>query len=249
VANYASGTLAVLPIANDGGVERAMQVVQHVGTGPVTGRQEGAHAHCVIPHPTNRFMFAADLGADRVLVYRFDEENNSLQHMDQSDAAMPPGSGPRHLAFHPTMPFVFVANELDSTVAVLRCDPDTGALSLARTASTLPARWSGTNFPADVHVAPDGRMLYVSNRGHNSIAVFSIAPRTAALAQVQVISTGGDWPRNFTLDPTGRWLLAANQRSSSVTVFSRNAFSGVLTATSHKIDVPNPSCLRFQSAT
>jgi 6-phosphogluconolactonase len=249
VANYVSGTLAVLPIANDGGLERAPQVVQHVGTGPVTGRQESAHAHCVVPHPNNRFVFAADLGADRVLVYRFDEANNTLQHMDRSDAVMPPGAGPRHLAFHPTMPFVFVANELDSTVGVLSCDPDTGALSLARTASTLPARWSGTNFPADIHVAADGRTLYVSNRGHNSIAVFSVAPRTAALAQVQVISTGGDWPRNFTLDPTGRWLLVANQRSGGVTVFSRNAMSGALTATSQRIELPSPVCLRFQSAT
>jgi 6-phosphogluconolactonase len=249
VANYVSGTLAILPIANDGGLEAAPQVVQHVGTGPVTARQEKAHAHCVVPHPNNRFILAADLGADRVLVYRYDEQNNTLQHMERSDAAMPPGAGPRHLAFHPTMPFVFVANELNSTVGVLRCDPDSGALSLARTASTLPARWSGNNFPADIHVSADGRFLYVSNRGHNSIAVFSIAPRTAALAQLQVIPTGGDWPRNFTLDPTGRWLLAANQRSGSVTVFSRHQVSGALTATSQRLEVPSPACLRFQSAT
>jgi 6-phosphogluconolactonase len=247
VANYVSGTLAILPIANDGGVEAAPQVVQHVGTGPVTSRQEKAHAHCVIPHPNNRFVFAADLGADRVLVYRYDEQANTLQHA--SEAVMPPGAGPRHLVFHPTMPFIFVANELNSTVGVLRCDPDTGALSLARTASTLPARSSGTNYPADIHVSADGRFLYVSNRGHNSIAVFSIDPRTAALAQIQVVPTGGDWPRNFTLDPTGRWLLAANQRSGSVTVFSRNAMSGVLTATSQRIELPSPVCLRFQSAT
>ena len=147
------------------------------------------------------------------------------------------------------MPFIFVANELNSTVGVLRCDPNTGALSLTRTSSTLPARSSGNNFPADIHVSPDGRFLYVSNRGHNSIAVFSIAPQTAALAQVQVISTGGDWPRNFTLDPTGRWLLVANQRSGSVTVFSRNGMSGILTQSSHRIELPTPVCLRFQSAT
>ncbi len=249
LANYVSGTLAILPISNDGGVDAAQQVVQHIGTGPVTARQESAHAHCVIPHPNNRFVFAADLGADRVLVYRYDEQANTLQHVDRSDAAMPPGAGPRHLVFHPTMPFVFVANELNSTVGVLSCDPDTGALSLARTASTLPARWSGNNFPADIHVSADGRFLYVSNRGHNSIAVFSIAPRTAALAQIQVMSTGGDWPRNFTLDPTGRWLLAANQRSGSVTVFSRNSSSGVLTATSQRLELPSPVCVRFQSAT
>ncbi|MEO8333965.1 MAG: lactonase family protein [bacterium] len=249
VANYVSGTLAVLPISPDFGLDAAPQVVQHVGSGPVKERQESAHAHCVIPHPNNRFMLAADLGADRVLVYRYDEGKNSLEHLPASDATMRPGSGPRHLAFHPTMPIVFCANELDSTVAVLRCNPDTGALSLVRTASTLPARWSGANFPADIHVSADGRILYVSNRGHNSIAVFAIAPLTGALTQVQVIATGGDWPRNFTLDPTGRWLLAANQRSGSVTVFSRNPVNGALTATSQKLELPSPVCLRFQAAT
>ncbi len=249
VANYVSGTLAVLPIANDFGLEAAPQVVQHVGSGPVKARQESAHAHCVVPHPNNRFVFSADLGADRVLVYRFDEQNNTLQHMNRSDAVMPSGSGPRHLVFHPTMPLVFCANELDSTVAVLRCDPDTGALSLARTASTLPAKWSGANYPADIHVTGDGRFVYVSNRGHNSIAVFSIAANTGALTQVQVMPTGGDWPRNFSLDPTGRWLLAANQRSGLITVFARNPANGVLTATSKNIDVPSPACIRFQAAT
>ncbi|MEP6732891.1 MAG: lactonase family protein [bacterium] len=248
VANYVGGNVTVLPIGEDGGLDGASQVIQHVGTGPVTDRQEKAHAHCIIPHPNNRFFFAADLGADRVFVYRYDEEHKALVHVQQSDAAMPPGAGPRHLAIHPSLPFVFVSNELDSTVGVMRCDPDTGALSLVRTASTLPARSSGANFPADIHIAPDGRTLYVSNRGHNSIAVFSIAPRTAALAQVQVISTGGDWPRNFTIDPTGRWLLVANQRSGSVTVFARDAASGRLTPTSQRIDVPSPVCLRFQSA-
>jgi hypothetical protein len=119
VANYVSGTLAILPLANDGGLEAAPQVVQHVGTGPVTSRQESAHAHCVIPHPNNRFVFAADLGADRVLVYRYDEQANSLQHVERSDAAMPAGAGPRHLVFHPTMPFVFVANGVDASGAVV----------------------------------------------------------------------------------------------------------------------------------
>jgi 6-phosphogluconolactonase len=248
VANYASGTVAILPIAEDGGLDAAPQVIQHVGTGPVTDRQESAHAHCVIPHPNNRFVLAADLGADRVLVYRFDEERRSLLHVEQGDAAMKPGAGPRHLAFHPSLPLVFVSNELDSTVAVLRCDAETGALSLVRTASTLPARWKGANFPADIHVAPDGRTLYVSNRGHNSVAVFSIAPRTGALTQVQVMPTGGDWPRNFTLDPTGRWLLVANQRSGSVVVFARDAQSGRLAPTSQRMELPSPVCLRFQAA-
>ena len=155
------------------------------------------------------------------------------------------GAGPRHLAFHPTRPLVFVANELDSTVATLRFDAERGTLSPLDTRSTVPAGWTGTNYPADIHVAANGRTLYVSNRGHNSIAVFSVAESMGALALEQVVSTEGDWPRNFSLDPTGRWLLVANQRSDSVVVFGRNPDSGRLTPSHQRIAIPSPVCLRF----
>jgi 6-phosphogluconolactonase len=140
---------------------------------------------------------------------------------------------------------VFVANELDSTVTALRFDRESGALSALQTRSTLPAGSAGTNYPADIHVASSGRSLYVSNRGHNSIAVFSVAASTGALALEQVVSTEGDWPRNFSLDPTGRWLLVANQRSGSVVVFARDEENGRLMPTSQKIALPSPVCLRF----
>src|ERR1051326_4235903 len=166
VANYAGGSVALLPIEGNGAL-------------------------------------AADLGADRVFVYSLDLEGRSLRHVEEGAAVMRAGAGPRHLAFHPTLPLVYVANELDSTVATLRFDSTRGALSPQSTVSTLPAGWTGTNYPADIHVAPNGRALYVSNRGHNSIAVFSVAESTGALALDQVVSTEGDWPRNFTLDPTG----------------------------------------------
>jgi 6-phosphogluconolactonase len=247
VANYSSGTVTVLPLADSGELVYASHVVQHMGTGPVKARQEKAHAHCVIPHPSNRFALAADLGVDRILVYRMDAEKGTLDHVEKSDAVMPPGTGPRHLAFHPTLPIVFVAGELNSTVTMLKCDPTTGALSAVQTISTLPAGSSGENYPADIHVAPSGRTLYVSNRGHNSIAVFSIAAGTGRLAFQQAMSTGGDWPRNFSLDPSGQWLLVANQRSGSVVVFKRDATNGRLTTTSQRIDLPSPVCLRFQS--
>ena len=247
VANYSSGTLAVLPLKGNGALDGASQVVQHVGSGPVTVRQAGPHAHCIMPHPSNRFVLAADLGVDRVLVYRLDVERGALAHVEQSDAVMPPGTGPRHLAFHPSLPVVFVAGELNSTVTMLRCDQETGALTAMQTLSTLPAGWSGENFPADIHVAPSGRTLYLSNRGHNSVAVFSIAAGTGTLALQQVAPTGGDWPRNFSLDPTGRWLLVANQRSGSVVVFARDVESGRLTPTSQRIDLPSPVCVRFQA--
>ena len=130
-------------------------------------------------------------------------------------------------------------------MTALHCDPESGALSTVQTLSTLPEGWTGTNFPADIHVAPSGRALYVSNRGHDSIAVFSVARATGALTLEQVVSTGGAWPRNFSLDPTGRWLLVANQRSDSITVFGRDAESGRLTPTPQRITVPSPVCLRF----
>jgi 6-phosphogluconolactonase len=138
-----------------------------------------------------------------------------------------------------------VVGELDSTVTALHCDAESGAMSTLQTLSTLPAGWTGANFPADIHVAPSGRTLYVSNRGHDSIAVLSVAPATGALALEQVVSTGGHWPRNFSLDPTGRWLLVANERSSSIVVFERDLESGRLTSTAQRIAVPSPVCLRF----
>jgi 6-phosphogluconolactonase len=245
VANYVGGSVAVLPIEADGALAPSAYVDQHTGRGPNAERQEAPHAHSILPDPSNRFVLAADLGADRVFVYRLDLDGKSLHHVEGGDAVMRPGAGPRHIAFHPTLPLVFVANELDSTVATLRFDAERGALSPLETHSTVPAGWSATNYPADIHVASTGRTLYVSNRGHNSIAVFSVAESTGALALEQVVSTEGDWPRSFSLDPTGRWLLVANQRSDSVVVFGRDPEHGTLTPTRQRIAIPSPVCLRF----
>ena len=246
VANYSAGSVALLPMESGAALGKATSVVQHTGSGPVSDRQAGPHAHCIIADPSNRFALAADLGADRVFVYRLDLDGKSLQHVEGADAVMRAGAGPRHLAFHPTLPLVFVANELDSTVATLRFDNSSGKLSVIDARSTLPAGWTGTNYPADIHIAPSGRSLYVSNRGHNSIAVFSVSP-TGVLTQDQVVSTEGDWPRNFSLDPTGRWLLVANQKSDSIVVFGRDEASGKLTQTRQRIALPSPVCLRFRT--
>ena len=246
VANYDGGSIALLPIEAGGSLAAARQVVQHKGTGPNTERQEAPHAHCIRPDPSNRFVLAADLGADRVFVYRLEVTGNSLRHIE-GDAVMRAGAGPRHIAFHPTLPLVFVANELDSTVATLPFDAERGTLTPLSTRSTLPAGWTGTNYPADIHVAPSGRTVYVSNRGHNSIAVFSVAESTGELTLEQTVSTEGDWPRNFTLHPSGRWLLVANQRSDSIVVFGRDQGSGRLTRTLHRIAIPKPVCLQFRA--
>src|SRR6266699_4084640 len=244
VANYGGGSVALLPIEPNGALAPA-HVVQHTGKGPNAERQEAPHAHCILADPSNRFALAADLGADRVFVYQLDLEGRSLRHVDGGDAVMRAGAGPRHIAFHPELPLVFVANELDSTVATLRFDAERGALSPLDTHSTVPDGWTGTNYPADIHLASTGRTLYVSNRGHNSIAVFSVAESTGALVLDQVVSTEGDWPRNFSLDPTGRWLLVANQRSDSVVVFGRDPDNGRLTPTRQRLAIPSPVCLRF----
>jgi len=248
VANYVGGSIALLPIQPNGALAPAAHVIQHTGTGPNGERQAAPHAHCILADRSNRFALAADLGADRVFVYRLDLDGKALRH-EGGDAVMKPGAGPRHIAFHPTLPLVFVANELDSTVATLRFDAERGTLSTVDTRSTVPAGWTGggTNYPADIHVAASGRTVYVSNRGHNSIAVFSVAESTGALALEQVVSTEGDWPRNFTIDPSGRWLLVANQRSDSVVVFGRDPHNGRLTPTRppQRIAIPSPVCLRF----
>ena len=248
VANYDSGSIAMLPIQSDGELSPATSVIKHTGSGPNLERQKEPHAHCIVADPSNQFVLAADLGADRVFVYRLDLDSSLLKHVEGGDGVMRPGAGPRHIAFHPTLPLVYVANELDSTVATLRFDSTRGALSPIDTHSTVPAGWRGENFPADIHVAPSGRTLYVSNRGHNSVAVFAMAT-DGALAISQHVSTQGDWPRNFSLDPTGRWLLVANQRSNSVIVFSRDQESGRLTPTQQRIDLPSPVCIRFRAHT
>jgi 6-phosphogluconolactonase len=247
VANYAAGSVALLPIQADGAIGPATKVVQHTGRGPNAERQAASHAHCIVTDRSNQFALAADLGADRVFVYRLDLDDKSLRHVEGGDAVMRPGAGPRHVAFHPTLPLVFVANELDSTVATLRFDAERGTLSPLDIHSTIPSGWTGTNYPADIHVAPSGHTLYLSNRGHNSIAVFSVAQSTGALTLDQVVSTEGDWPRNFSLDPTGRWLLVANQRSDSIIVFARDPETGRLRLTRERLALPSPVCLRFQN--
>src|SRR5256714_966650 len=175
VANYDGGSVTLLPIQTDGALAAATSIIKHTGSGPNAERQKDPHAHCIITDPSNQFALAADLGADRVFVYRLDLAGSSLHHVEGGDPVMRPGAGPRHIAFHPTLPLVYVANELDSTVAILRFDNSRGTLSPIDARSTLPPGWKGENFPADIHVSPSGRTLYVSNRGHNSIAVFAVA--------------------------------------------------------------------------
>ena len=247
VANYVGGSVALLPVARDGSLGPAISVDQHHGKGPNAERQEAPHAHCIVTDPSNRFALATDLGVDTVFVYRLDVDHGGLGIIEDAGAHMKGGAGPRHLAFHPRLPIVYVVNELDSTVSTLRFNSRAGALTPLDTRSTLPTGWTGDNSGADIHVAPSGRVLYTSNRGHNSIAVFSIVESTGALALQQTVSTGGETPRNFTLDPTGRWLLVGNQNSGSVVVLARDEKTGKLSPTPQRLELPSPVCLRFRA--
>jgi 6-phosphogluconolactonase len=244
VANYSGGSLTVLPVKNDGSLGKATDVVQHKGSS-VKPRQTGPHAHCVIFDPGDRFAYAADLGLDKVMIYRFENQTGTLKPANPRWGVLKPGAGPRHLAFLPDGLILYSVNELDSTLSVFSVNRSTGALEHRQTLPTLPPDFNGENFPADIHVSPSGEFVYCSNRGHDSIAVFAVNKKSGGLAIQQHEPTGGKWPRNFTIDPTGKFLLVANQRSDTITVFSIDHNSGTLSPTGRVADVPAPVCLKF----
>jgi 6-phosphogluconolactonase len=242
VANYTSGTVAVLPIQRDGSLAPASDVKQHEGSGP-REQQKGPHAHCIKLDSANRFAVAADLGSDKVMIYRFN--NGKLEPAPQPSATLHPGAGPRHVTFHPNGKYLYVINELDSSLTTFRYDAAKGTLTAFETVSTLPRDFTGTSYCADIHISKSGRFLYGSNRGHNSIVVFAIDPRTARLSLVEHVSTEGKWPRNFVIDPSGRFLLVANQHTDNVVVFRIDAQTGRLTPTGTGAQIPVPVCLQF----
>jgi 6-phosphogluconolactonase len=244
VANYTGGNLTVLPLRPDGTLGMALEVKQHEGSGPKE-QQKGPHAHCVILDRAERHALAADLGIDKVMVYRFDRASGKLTPATQPFADLKAGAGPRHLTLHPNGRFLYVINELDSTMTAFKYDGVKGTLTEIETVSTLPSDFSGVSYCADVHVSPSGRFLYGSNRGHDSIVVFEIDQRTGKMALVQYVSTEGKWPRNFTIDPTGKFLLVANQRTDNVAIFSIDTATGRLQSTGQTEEIPAPVCLRF----
>ncbi|HEX5502312.1 MAG TPA: lactonase family protein [Thermomicrobiales bacterium] len=243
VANYTSGSVAAYPLGDDGALGPAASIHQHAGSGPNPQRQAGPHAHSIQPDPANRFALAADLGLDRVLVYRLDPARAALEPDDPPAAVLPAGSGPRHLAFHPAGRHVYVIGELGSTLTACTWDGARGTLEPFQTVSTLPAGFAGVNSCADVHVAPSGRFVYGSNRGHDSIAVFAVDPATGALTPAGHTPTGGRTPRNFAIDPTGAFLLAANQDTDTVVTFRLDGATGQPMPTGHVTSVPSPVCL------
>jgi 6-phosphogluconolactonase len=245
VANYSSGSAAVLPIDADGKLRPATAQVQHEGSGPDPKRQEGPHAHSINLDPTGRLALVADLGLDRIKIYRFDAVAGTLTPSDPAEVASPAGAGPRHLGFHPNGKFAYVSNEMASSVSAFAYDASSGRLTEIQTISTLPADYTSPNTTAQVAVHPSGKFVYVSNRGQNSIAMFKVDSETGKLTATGQEPTRGKTPRHFAIDPTGRWLLAANQDSGSVVVFTVDASNGALSATGSTIKAPMPMCVLF----
>lgn len=251
VANYGGGSVAVLPITEEGGLKEPSSVVQHTGSSVNPARQKEPHAHSINLDPAGRFAFVADLGVDKIFVYRFDAENGKLTPNDSPAARVAPGSGPRHFAFHPSGKYAYVINEMLLTTTAFAYDAERGELTEIATVSTLPPETEieGQGYStAEIVAHPSGKFLYGSNRGHNTIAVYSLDAQTGKPTLLENESTQGRTPRNFAVDPTGQWLFAENQDSDTIVVLRIDPKTGELDPSGVKINVPSPVCVRFMPA-
>lgn len=244
VANYAGGSVAVLPVLDDGRLGEPTDIVQHRGGSVNPERQAEPHPHCILLDPAGRYAFVPDLGLDRVVVYRLDLAHGKLEPNDPPSVEVKPGAGPRHLVFHPSRRYAYVINELDSTLAVFTYDEAAGLLTALETVPALPRDFKGISYCADLHVTPDGAFLYGSNRGDDSIVIYRIDGTTGRLTLVDHEPTRGKIPRNFAIDPTGTFVLAANQDTDSVVVFRIDRGTGKLAPTGHRAEVPTPVCVK-----
>jgi len=236
--------VVVFPLLKDGRLGEATSFVQHKGSSVDPDRQQGPHAHAIALSPDNRFAVVADLGLDQLLIYSFDAAKGTLGAKPQI-VRTAPGAGPRHLAFSPNGRFLYVLNELQSTVGTYSYNAVTGDLHELQTITTLSKGLLGKNTAAEIEIHPDGRFLFASNRGEDSVAVFAIDPGTGALTHLDTAPTGGKTPRNFAIDPTGSWLLAANQDSDEIVVFRIDRKTGKLAPAGKKLQVSSPTCLIF----
>ena len=242
ITNYVGGVVAVYPIQSSGALGKASQVIRLTGHGPVSARQQSSHPHSVNISPENTFAYVADLGTDRIMIYRIDYKNNRLIPAVTPYFEMEPGAGPRHMAFHPLGKYVYVINELNNTIVALRYDDKTGQLEALHPVTTLPNHYVGDSYTADIHITDDGRFLYSSNRGHNSIAAFQIDYESGHLTALGHEPTRGEFPRNFLID--GKNLYVANQNSDNVVMFRIHA-SGKLEYVM-EFETKTPVCLKIR---
>lgn len=242
--SYHAGEVASFPLQADGRLGSRASLLKTSGQlGPKTKRQEKPHPHSLTFSPDNRFVYVCDLGLDRVFNYAMDLSSATLTL--KGETATAPGAGPRHSKFTADGKFFYVINELDSTVTPYAVDAASGTLRPLASVSTLPADFQGENICAEIRLSPDGRFVYGSNRGHDSLAVFSRDAATGLLTRVQIVPSGGKHPRNFNLTPDGRWLLCANRDSDNVAVFAVDPATGLLTARGQPVTVPQAVCVLF----
>ncbi len=246
VGNYSSGSLAVLPVNNDGSLGKPTSIIVHKGSSVNKDRQEKPHVHATVLSADNRFLFVPDLGTDRVMVYAFNTKTGKLTTAKKPFASARPGSGPRHFEFHPSGKYAYLMEELTGTVTAFTYDAAAGALKAFQTISSLPSDYKGPIGSADIHVSPDGKFVYASNRGEsNTLAIYAVDPATGKLTYMAHQSTLGKIPRNFNLDPSGNYLLVANQNSDEIVIFKRDIETGLLTDTGKRVAVPTPVCLKW----
>lgn len=246
-ANYGSGSVAAFPITADGSLGPAVGFAKHEGSSVNLERQTKPHAHSIIPAPPPeeggpQFAYAADLGTDEIICYRVDPARATLERNDVGTAQAAPGSGPRHLRFHPDGRTLYALNELHGTITAYACDAATGHLTPRQTLPTLPADFSGDNLSADLKITPDARYLYATNRGHDTIAIYRIGG-DALLETMDIVPSGGRGPQNLAITPAGRFLLCANMLSNSLVVFRIDPATGRLTAVDAPTEVASPSCI------
>jgi len=243
-ANYTSGTAAMIAVNTDGSLGKVKQVLQDTGSGPNVQRQKSPHLHSTMLSPDNNYLFTPDLGTDKVMIYQFDKNKGILNAAKPAFAESMPGSGPRHLDFHPNNSFVYLIEEMTGTVVAFKYQ--SGKLQKIQRISALPEKFNGAIGSADIHVSKDGKFLYCSNRGSsNSIAIFKIDSQTGKLTKVGEQSCMGKTPRNFNFDPTGNFLLVANQQTDDIVIFKIDKKTGLLTDTNKRINVPNPVCIKW----
>ena len=242
VSNYGDGTLSVLPINKDGSLAKASDFIKHSGSSVVVGRQEGSHIHSAIPSADGRFLYVSDLGIDKIMIYKVGE-NGKLTPADVPFSISSSGSGPRHFTIHPNGKFAYSAEEISSTVASFRVNKKNGALNPIERLDMLPKGFTERNSAADIHFSPDGKFLYASNRGHESLVIYKANSRNGKLTLVGHEGTGGKHPRNFMIDKNGEFALTGNQNTDNIVIFKRDKQTGKLMPTGDQAMVPAVTCL------
>jgi 6-phosphogluconolactonase len=243
VGNYLSGSISVLPIRSDGMIDAVTQTIKHEGKSIDSVRQQSPHVHSINIAPNNKDIFVPDLGTDKIMTYNLNAETGKLTSAQVPFTSAQPGSGPRHFVFHPNGKFAYVIQEMSATITGFNYKGS--VLKSFQTVENLPADYTGRKWAADIHISPDGKFLYGSNRSHESLVIFSVDKKTGKLTFVGRESVHGKTPRNFAIDPTGNFIVVANQDSDNITIYKRNKSTGKLTYINKEIKISQPVCLKF----